>query len=93
MDLCGPHSYRGSAMQALLNVKQVAQEMGVVSSTVRQWCDSGELVATNIGRPGKRKEWRVARDDLDRFRAGRSNVLPARRQTIARAECRNLLGI
>ena len=61
-------------MQAVLTVRQIAEEKNVALSTVRVWCETGELLATNIGGRGKRKEWRVAREDLDTFWAARSNV-------------------
>ncbi len=63
-------------MQEVLTVPKIAQEKGVALSTVRAWCDSGELPATNVGSLGKRKEWRVTRGDLDAFWASRSNAKP-----------------
>ena len=51
-----------------LTASQASQHAGVRPATVRAWCASGRLAAVRVQRPETgRGEWRILRNDLDRF--------------------------
>lgn len=56
---------------------QVALALAVPEKKVLQWIDSGELVAVNVGRPG-RGQWRISPKEFDRFLESRSTAKGAR---------------
>ena len=53
-------------------VAEVAERLKVDEQHVRDLIDEGEMAAVNIGN-GKRKRWRVAREELERFKERRRN--------------------
>lgn len=50
-----------------LTPPQIARMLGVKSDTVRNWIKRKQLTASNVAQPGKKKQWKVKRDDLDAF--------------------------
>lgn len=52
-----------------LQVKDVAAELEVSEKTVRKLINEGVIVAYKLGR-----EWRVTREDLDKFLESSKNV-------------------
>jgi excisionase family DNA binding protein len=51
----------------ILSPPQIAKMLGVKSDTVRGWIEDGKLTAANVAKSGKKKQWKVKRDDLDAF--------------------------
>lgn len=56
----------------MLTAKEVAKEMKVHISTVREWVNSGELIPTWIGK----REYRISRAALNDFIRKRSGTQP-----------------
>ena len=50
-----------------LSPPQIARLLGVKPDTVRNWSNCKQLAAINVAEPGKKKRWKVKRDDLDAF--------------------------
>lgn len=59
----------------MLNVAQIAEELGIDRETVTRWITSKQLAAVNVcqSASAKKPRWRVRREDLDAFLAVRSN--------------------
>lgn len=53
----------------LLSVAEVADELQVSIDTVRNWINQKKLKAAKLGR-----DWRIRREDLDRFIEQRQNI-------------------
>lgn len=59
--------------RAKSTVPQLADEYGVTQHTVLGWIRSGELAAVNVARKsGGRPQWRISREAIERFEAGRT---------------------
>lgn len=58
-----------------LNPPMVARQLKVSPDTVRGWCESGLLKASNVA-TGKRARWIIQRSDLDTFLQSRQRPLP-----------------
>lgn len=64
------HIFRGEpVVKQLLSVAEVADELQVSIDTVRNWINQKKLKAAKLGR-----DWRIRREDLDRFIEQRQNV-------------------
>jgi len=63
--------------QAMLKPREVAKQLHVNPSTVINWIQSGELKASNLGRPGKRSRWAIAKKHLESFLENRQPLTPA----------------
>jgi excisionase family DNA binding protein len=59
------HLRTGQAGQDWFTTKEVARLLGRTDFTVRQWCNLGRLRAQKTG---NRREWRISRAELDRYR-------------------------
>jgi len=46
--------------EGYLSTRQAAEYMDVKPATIREWCESGRLRASKVG-----KQWRIRREDLD----------------------------
>ncbi|MBI5150361.1 MAG: helix-turn-helix domain-containing protein [Candidatus Omnitrophica bacterium] len=55
-------------LKNFLTVRQVAKELGLTEYRIRQLIREKQIRATKI------KQWRIRREDLDRFIKSRSNV-------------------
>ncbi|HZM02576.1 MAG TPA: helix-turn-helix domain-containing protein [Candidatus Saccharimonadales bacterium] len=59
-----------------VTVGQAAEYLGISTSQIANFFDSGELAAVNIGSPGaKRPAYRIARADLAAFERRRTTKL------------------
>lgn len=59
--------------RAKTTVPAYAEECGVTQATVLLWIRNGELQAVNVARkPGGRPSWRISREAIERFEAGRT---------------------
>ena len=52
-----------------MSTQEVADQLGVTSSRIRQECREGRLKATNKGRP---LGWQIHREDFEHYRAARA---------------------
>ena len=60
---------------------QAADVLQVDPDTVRGWIESGELVASNLAsRSATRPRWRISREALEEFLAGREPRPPAKKK-------------
>lgn len=66
-----------------LSIREVAESLGVHTKTVRRMIGDGSLSAVNISR-GRRPTWRVAAEDLERFRQMRRTGFIVRRRAPTR---------
>ncbi len=55
-------------LKSFLTVRQVAKELGLTEYRIRQLIREKQIRATKI------KQWRIRREDLDKFIRSRSNV-------------------
>ena len=55
-------------LKSFLTVRQVAKELGLTEYRIRQLIREKQIRATKI------KQWRIGREDLDRFIKSRSNI-------------------
>lgn len=72
-------------MRTILTTRQVAEELGVTTHTVRQYIAEGTLRAYKIGGYTKRRHWRIKVVDLDAFINGRG----AEQNTLGRSKNAN----
>lgn len=52
-----------------LTVDQIAEELGVAKTTVREWIQEKKLIAYKLGR-----NWKVKRTDLEKFIESTRNI-------------------
>lgn len=55
-------------LKSFLTVRQVSKELGLTEYRIRQLIREKQIRATKI------KQWRIGREDLDRFIKSRSNI-------------------
>ncbi len=60
----------------VLNVVQAAELLSVSKETVRKLIEAGEIVAANVGSPGKRKSYRVLHSELINFLRAKQVKVP-----------------
>ncbi len=67
---------------AALSPEAVARQLGISGDKVRSWIASGQLTAYNLATSlrGAKPRWRILREDLETFLAGRRATGPAPRQ-------------
>jgi len=65
--------------QEWLTPPQLAEEIGVHADRVRGWIATGELRAVNLADSKARPRWRIHREAIEAFLAGRSNAPAADR--------------
>jgi excisionase family DNA binding protein len=46
--------------EGYLSVKRAAEYIGLTPATIREWCESGQLPSSKVG-----KQWRIRREELD----------------------------
>ena len=57
----------------VLTVGEVAERLKVDEQHVRDLIEEGEMAGVNIG-TGRRKRWRVAREEFERFKKRRASA-------------------
>ncbi len=58
-----------STTKEAYTVEDVAQRVGRVEWTVRQWCNKGQVAARKVRGKGRTGEWRISPDEVARLQA------------------------